>query len=84
LLERWNLALVGRNLAQAMVGRDSVRSIRGHLRGDRRESCVKIPIRSEALFLNISRCSRLGATLAMAYNWRGIYFVVRYQMEHSV
>jgi hypothetical protein len=36
------------------------------------------------LFLNISRCSRLGATLAMAYNWRGIYFVVRYQMEHSV
>ena len=82
MLGRCNLALVGRNLAQAMVGSDSVRSIRGHLYGDRCESCVKIPNRAAASFLIFSRCGRLGATLPMAYNWRGIYFVLRYQMEH--
>jgi hypothetical protein len=58
--------------------------IRGLLHRDRDKSRVKIPIRAEALFLNRSRRAGLGATLAMAYNWRGIYFVVRYLMEHSL
>jgi hypothetical protein len=79
-----NLALVGRNLAQAIVGRDSVRRIRGLLHRDRDESQVKIPDRAEALFLNRSRCGRLGATLPMAYNGRGIYLVARFRTEHSL
>jgi hypothetical protein len=50
-LKRRNLALLGRNLALAMVGRDSVRRIRGLLHRDRDKSRVKIPTRAEALFL---------------------------------
>lgn len=83
-LKRCNLAVVGRNLALGVVGRDSVRRIRGLLHRDRGESRVKIPDRAEALFLNRSLPGRLGATLPMAYNWRGIYFVARFRTEHRL
>ena len=29
-------------------------------------------------------CGGLGGTLAMTYNWRGIYFVARFRMEHRL